>query len=295
MKHKKLIVIVGPTAVGKTALGIEIAKTYNGEIISGDSQQVYKKLDIGTAKASSEEQTQAKHYLIDIREPYESYSAFDFVSEAKPLIDTIRQAGKLPIIVGGTGLYIQSLIEGYHLGGQVNQDDVLSYRTELEKLSDDTLRTLLEDENSLIEQFTRRRAIRRLELNRFGQDLENQEIDDHVLLIALNDDRKLLYDRINQRVDHMIEAGLLEEARWLYDNYPEAQSSLGIGYKELFTYFRGENSLEDAIELLKRNTRRFAKRQITWFKNRMDAQFYQVSELDYREKINQTVSDFLKH
>ena len=131
----KILAVVGPTAVGKTALGIELAQMFNGEIISGDSQQVYKHLDIGTAKASQKEQELAPHHLIDVREVDETYSAFDFVTEAKEAISDITRRGKLPIIVGGTGLYLQSLLEGYHLGGQVNQEEILAYRKELATLS----------------------------------------------------------------------------------------------------------------------------------------------------------------
>lgn len=294
MNRPKLIVIVGPTAVGKTALGIELANLYNGEIVSGDSQQVYRNLDIGTAKASVEEQAKAKHHLIDVREANESYSVFDFVKEARTIINDIRARGKLPIIVGGTGLYIQSLIEGYHLGGNVEQEKVLEYRETLETYSDEFLISLIKKENLSLGQFTRRRAIRQLELVKFGQNMVNQKQDENVLMIALNDDRMILYDRINNRVDKMISTGLVEEARWLFDHYPTAQSSLGIGYKELFTYFKGENSLEEAVELLKRNTRRFAKRQITWFKNRMSATFYSVSDKDYKKNIHEIVSQFIK-
>lgn len=294
MNRPKLIVIVGPTAVGKTALGIELANLYNGEIVSGDSQQVYRNLDIGTAKASVEEQDQAKHHLIDVREANESYSVFDFVKEARTIINDIRARGKLPIIVGGTGLYIQSLIEGYHLGGNVEQEKVLEYRETLETYSDEFLISMIKKENLSLGQFTRRRAIRQLELAKFGQNMVNQKQEENVLMIALNDDRMILYDRINNRVDQMISNGLVEEARWLFDHYPTAQSSLGIGYKELFTYFKGENSLEEAIELLKRNTRRFAKRQITWFKNRMSATFYSVSDKDYKKNIHEIVSQFIK-
>lgn len=132
----KLIVVAGPTAVGKTALGIELAQRFNGEIISGDSQQVYRQLNIGTAKATPQEQAAAVHHLIDVRDVDESYSAYDFVTEAQVAITDIVNRGKLPIIVGGTGLYLQSLLEGYHLGGQVDQVQVLAYRSELEQLSD---------------------------------------------------------------------------------------------------------------------------------------------------------------
>ncbi|HGI3442417.1 TPA: tRNA (adenosine(37)-N6)-dimethylallyltransferase MiaA [Streptococcus agalactiae] len=293
MRKIKLIAVVGPTAVGKTALGIELAKTFNGEIISGDSQQVYQKLDIGTAKASKEEQEQAYHHLIDVREVNENYSVYDFVKEAKVAIDTIISKGKIPIIVGGTGLYLQSLFEGYHLGGEVNQETLMAYREKLESLSDEDLFEKLTEQSIIIPQVNRRRAIRALELAKFGNDLQNSESPYDVLLIGLNDDRQVLYDRINRRVDLMMDNGLLDEAKWLYDNYPSVQASKGIGYKELFPYFSKQIPLEEAVDKLKQNTRRFAKRQLTWFRNRMNVEFIMVGEKNYQQKIKRKVSDFL--
>lgn len=290
----KLIAVVGPTAVGKTALGIELAKAYNGEIISGDSQQVYKHLDIGTAKATPKEQAQAIHHLIDVREVDETYSAFDFVEGARAAIEDITARGKLPIIVGGTGLYLQSLLEGYHLGGDVDQEALLAYRKELDTWTDEELFGKIAELDITITQLNRRRAMRALELAKFGQDLKNTKNPYDALLIGLNDERPVLYDRINKRVDAMVEQGLLEEVKWLYDNYPDVQASRGIGYKELFPYFSGQESLDQALETLKQNTRRFAKRQITWFKNRMAVDFYMVGEADYRQQINQAVEAFLK-
>ncbi|WP_033152304.1 tRNA (adenosine(37)-N6)-dimethylallyltransferase MiaA [Streptococcus equinus] len=292
-KKIKLLAVVGPTAVGKTALGIELAKQFNGEIISGDSQQVYRQLDIGTAKATPEEQAEAVHHLIDVRNVDETYSVYDFVQEASAAISDIVSRGKLPIIVGGTGLYLQSLLEGYHLGGQVDQEKVLTYRKELELLSDDELFEKIAEQKIEIPQINRRRAIRALELAKFGKDLENKETDYDAYLIGLNDDRQVLYDRINHRVDLMVENGVLDEAKWLYDNYREVQAARAIGYKELFPYFSGEESLENCVEKLKQNTRRFAKRQLTWFRNRMAVQFYNVSETDFKTKVAEDVDRFL--
>ena len=289
----KVIVIIGPTAVGKTSLSIEIAKRFNGEIISGDSQQVYKKLDIGTAKITPEEQEGIPHYLIDVREVSEAYSAFDFVKEAETAIKTIVAKGKIPIIVGGTGLYIQSLLEGYHLGGSASREDILAYRSELDTLTDEELFSKIAKLGLTIPQMNRRRAMRTLEIAHLGKDLENKQPDYESLLVCLNDDRKVLYERINQRVDLMLKAGLLEEAKWLYDNYPHVQASKGIGYKELFPYFAGELALEEAINKLKQNTRRFAKRQLTWFRNRMNATFYQVSDPNFQKRIMQDIEEFL--
>ncbi|MBD9119127.1 MULTISPECIES: tRNA (adenosine(37)-N6)-dimethylallyltransferase MiaA [Streptococcus] len=289
----KIIAVVGPTAVGKTALGIELAKRFNGEIISGDSQQVYRHLDIGTAKATLEEQAEAPHHLIDVREVDEAYSAYDFVKEASAAIEDITSRGKLPIIVGGTGLYLQSLLEGYHLGGQVNQEEVLAYRQELEQLADAVLFDKIAEQDIEIPELNRRRAIRALELATFGQDLENKETPYDALLIGLNDDRQVLYERINHRVDVMVEKGLLDEAKWLYDNHRDVQAARAIGYKELFPYFAGQASLEESVDKLKQNTRRFAKRQLTWFRNRMAVSFYMVSESDVKKQINKAVQDFL--
>ena len=289
----KVIVIIGPTAVGKTSLSIEIAKRFNGEIISGDSQQVYKKLDIGTAKITPEEQEGIPHYLIDVREVSEAYSAFDFVKEAETAIKTIVAKGKIPIIVGGTGLYIQSLLEGYHLGGSASREDILAYRSELDTLIDEELFSKIAKLGLTIPQMNRRRAMRTLEIAHLGKDLENKQPDYESLLVCLNDDRKVLYERINQRVDLMLKAGLLEEAKWLYDNYPHVQASKGSGYKELFPYFAGELALEEAINKLKQNTRRFAKRQLTWFRNRMNATFYQVSDPNFQKRIMQDIEEFL--
>lgn len=291
----KIIVIVGPTAVGKTALAIDLAQALDGEIISGDSQQVYRKLDIGTAKATPEEQAAAPHHLIDVREVTESYSAFDFVREAKQAIAEITARGKLPIIVGGTGLYIQSLLEGYHLGGEVPHEEILAYRSQLDLLSDEYLYQRVTEQGLVIPQLNRRRAMRALEIAHFGQDLANEETDYEPYLICLDDERSLIYDRINHRVDRMLEEGLLEEARWLYDRYPDVQASKGIGYKELFPYFKGEQSLDEASEILKRNTRRFAKRQLTWFRNRMEVKFYVISDPHFKEQVLADVKEFLQH
>ena len=290
----KLIAVVGPTAVGKTALGIELAQQFNGEIISGDSQQVYRHLDIGTAKATPEEQAAAPHHLIDVRDVDANYSVYDFVVEASQAITEIASRGKVPIIVGGTGLYLQSLLEGYHLGGEVDQEKVLAYRKTLEQLSDEVLFGKIAELRKEIPEINRRRAIRVLELAKFGQNLENKETNYEALLIGLNDDRQVLYVHINHRVDLMLEKGILDEAKWLYDNHRNAQAARAIGYKELFPYFTGDASLEDCVEKLKQNTRRFAKRQLTWFRNRMAVNFYTVSEADFKETVIQDVNEFLK-
>ena len=289
----KIIVLVGPTAVGKSALGIELAQRFNGEIISGDSQQVYQELSIGTAKVNEMEQAQAPHHLIDVRSVGQGYSVFEFVQEAHQRIREVAERHHLPILVGGTGLYLQSLLEGYHLGGQVDQEALLAYRAQLETWSDDQLFAAVAEADVDIPQLNRRRAIRALELAKFGQDLTNQDQPFEVLLLGLTDEREVLYDRINKRVDAMMEAGLLAEVAWLYQNYPDSQASLAIGYKEFFPYFAGQISLDEAVDKVKQNSRRFAKRQLTWFRNRMDVEFYNISEPDFKEKIFARVEGFL--
>ena len=289
----KIIVIVGPTAVGKTALSIEVAKRFNGQIISGDSQQVYRGLDIGTAKIRPEEQEGIPHHLLDVREVGESYSAYDFMTEASQAIREIEAQGHLPIICGGTGLYIQSLLEGYHLGGSVSHEEILAYRAQLDTWSDEDLFGKIAELSIEIPQINRRRAMRALEIAQLGGQLENNLPDYEALLICLDDERQKLYERINKRVDLMIEAGLLEEARWLYEKAPTSQASKGIGYKELFPYFEGQMSLDEAVDKLKQNTRRFAKRQLTWFRNRMSVTFYQVGNPDYKEQVMEDIRKFL--
>ena len=289
----KIIVIAGPTAVGKTALSIELAKAFDGEIISGDSQQVYRGLDIGTAKVTEAEREGIPHHLLDVREVDQAYSAYDFVTEAGAAIADISGRGRLPIIAGGTGLYLQSLLEGYHLGGAVPHEEILAYRSQLDTWSDKALFGKIAELGIEIPQLNRRRAMRALEIAHLGGDLTNSQPDYEALLICLDDDRERLYERINQRVDLMLEAGLLEEARWLYDHYSDVQASRGIGYKEFFPYFAGQISLEEAVDKLKQNTRRFAKRQLTWFRNRMDMSFYQVGQDGYQEQVMTDIREFL--
>lgn len=294
MMKNKVLVIVGPTAVGKTLLGIQLAKKMNGEIISGDSQQVYRGLDIGTAKATRDEQRLARHHLIDIRDLTENFSAHDFVVTANQKIAQLLKDGKVPIIVGGTGLYIQALVEGYHLGGQENHEAMMELREHLSVLTDEELFAKIKKSGLQIPEMNRRRAIRALELEKFGASKEKNVAPVYdFCLIGLTADRSVLYQRINQRVDCMINAGVLNEARYLFEDYPEVQAAKGIGYKEFFPYFAGEIDLEEAVELVKRNSRRYAKRQLTWFKNRMDVEFFDVFEENYPENLLEKVTDFL--
>ena len=283
MKKKKVIAIVGPTAVGKTALGIYLANQLGGEIISGDSLQVYKQLDIGTAKATKEEQAQATHHLIDVREINQNYSVADFQKEGRKLIKQID----VPIIVGGTGLYVQSLLEDYSLGGATESTGIREkYQNYLEENGKAALWQLLKETDpiaaDIIHENNSRKIIRALEVfENTGKSIINADGENTLELydtkiIGLITDRELLYERINQRIDLMMNSGLLDEAKLLFEKYPNAQAAQGIGYKEFFPYFRGETTLTECVELVKKNSRNYAKRQITWFRNRMNTHWIDI-------------------
>ena len=283
----KVIAIVGPTAVGKTSLSIDLAKRFNGEIISGDSMQVYRGLDIGTAKVTLEEQAGVLHHLIDVRDIDQSYSAANFQQAAREVIQEITDRGKVPIVVGGTGLYIQSLLWDYKLGSEGERVDE-SLREKYEAIAEaegnEALWKLLQAKDPLaaekIHYNNRKKMIRALEVFELtGHTIlepkeQPKELYDS-FLIGLNTERKHLYRRINERVDLMVEQGGLEEAKQLAKT-PEVQAAQGIGYKEFFPYFSGECSLDSAIEEVKLHSRRYAKRQLTWFRNRMSVHWYDL-------------------
>lgn len=292
----KVIAIVGPTAVGKTSLSIELAKQFNGEIISGDSMQVYRGLDIGTAKVTAEEMEGIPHHLIDVRDVDKSYSAADFQKAARKAIQEISDRGKLPIIVGGTGLYIQSLLWDYKLGneGELEGD---SLRAKYEAFAEENGNLALWEKLQLTDPLAaekihcnnRKKMIRALEVFELtGHSIlepkeQPKELYDS-FLIGLNTDRSILYQRINQRVDLMVEQGLLAEAKNLAKN-PTVQAAQGIGYKEFFPYLSGGSSLEAALEEVKLHSRRYAKRQLTWFRNRMSVRWYDL--IQQPEKIDE--------
>jgi len=286
---KKVLVIVGPTAVGKTSLGVYLAKKYNGEIISGDSMQIYKHLDVGTAKVTAEEAKGIPHYLIDEKNMNESYSVSEFQEKGRVLIRDISSRGKLPIIVGGTGLYIESLLFDVSHGGDAEPDYDL--REQLEKTAQEKgnkalwnqLMSVDEKAAENIHYNNVRRIVRALEVyyvtgqkySVFQNERNNKTKVYDAKIIGLNTDRTLLYKRINERVDQMVENGLLKEAKMLYENVSEdAQSTKAIGYKEFFNYFGGEKTYEEALSSVKQNSRRFAKRQLTWFRNRIDVDIW---------------------
>ncbi|MDB1651864.1 tRNA (adenosine(37)-N6)-dimethylallyltransferase MiaA [Enterococcus durans] len=302
---EKVLVIVGPTAVGKTALSVELAKKFNGEIISGDSLQIYKKLDIGTAKISTSEMSGIPHHLIDVIEPTDNYSVADFQKAGRQLITEITERGHLPIIAGGTGLYIQSLLYDYQLGAkeEVVSDVRKKYEELAEKIGKKQLWEYLKEKDPLaaekIHWNNQRKVIRALEVFEVtGYSIMTPKEKPQCLyeycMIGLDTDRKLLYQRIDQRVDQMIAAGLVDEARFVY-SLGEIQASQGIGYKELYPYFKGEITLEEAVEQIKQNSRRYAKRQLTWFRNRLKAQWFDLLEQPkQQEEIERVIKKWLE-
>lgn len=290
-QKEKLLVLIGPTAVGKTKLSIDLAKRFNGEIISGDSMQIYKGMDIGTAKITSQEMEGIPHHLIDIKSPEEPFSVAEFQELVREKISEIASRGKLPMIVGGTGLYIQSVIYDYQFSDAPSDS---AFRTMLEKIAEEQgteelyerLKKVDPDSAERIHPNNVRRVIRALEvfqctgktMTEYQQDQQPELLYD-TCLIGLTMERELLYNRINQRVDIMKEQGLVEEVRSLFDSgLRECQSIQAIGYKELYDYFEDKVSFDTAIENLKQNSRRYAKRQLTWFRNKMDVEWFEMSD-----------------
>ena len=281
MKEKsKVIVICGPTASGKTLLSIELAKQINGEIISADSMQIYKEMDIGTAKPTEQEKSGIKHYLLDFVSPNQRYNVAEYKNDAKTAIKQIIKKGKTPIIVGGTGLYIDSLIyEIEYSDIEIDED----YRKELENIEKEQgLEVLYEQAIKIdpiamnkISKNDKKRIMRILEIykatgkTKTEQEIESRkkevEYDYHVF--AINWDREILYDRINKRVDIMIEQGLIEEVKYILKNYKKFPTAMqGLGYKEVVDYLKSIYTKEEMIEKIKMETRRYAKRQLTWFR-----------------------------
>ncbi|HIX42864.1 MAG TPA: tRNA (adenosine(37)-N6)-dimethylallyltransferase MiaA, partial [Candidatus Kurthia intestinigallinarum] len=282
-----VIAIVGPTAVGKTALSIELAKKLDGEIINGDSMQVYRDLNIGTAKITPEEMDGVPHHLLDILEPTDSFSVADYQQAVREKITEIQARGKMPIIVGGTGLYVQAVLYDFRFTEEKIDEGVReAYYTALEQLGPEAMHARLAavdpETAKTIHPNNTRRVIRALEMAEHSDVKKSNDAQHqgekalyHHLIIGLNMDREKLYERINLRVDMMLEQGLVDEVRGLYDrDIRDVQAIRAIGYKELYDYFDGRETFEQAIENLKQNSRRYAKRQLTYFRNKMDITWY---------------------
>ena len=278
---KKVIAVIGPTASGKSAIAIEIANKFNGEIVNMDSMQIYRHMDIGTAKPTKQEMQSAPHHLFDIVDPAETFSVSEYKTLALEVINDIILRGKVPILTGGTGLYLSSLYYDLDLGGSKrNKKDELETILENEGKEGlfNVLKGLSAEAAGAVGNTNSRRMIRAIELLRQGKDIgkfseaeKNPAFD--FLLIGTNRERQLLYDRINQRVDIMLSNGLVKEVKKLVDLYSlddTYQSMKGIGYKEVLNYLNNKENMDDSVEILKRNSRRYAKRQLTWFRNQYD-------------------------
>ena len=286
-----IIVITGPTGVGKTKMSIELAKRINAEIINGDSMQVYKELDIATAKIKEEEKENIPHHLFDIVDKNYDYSVYDYQRDCREKINEIESRGKNIIIVGGTGLYIKAALYNYNFNKEEKTYD-FSSMTDSEIL--DKIRET--DPNTNIHVNNRKRLERELTkiMNDTTSDGKGNEILYPFTIIGLTTERCELYERINSRVDKMVEEGLLDEAKALYkDNIHSKAINTGIGYKELYKYFDGEISLDEALDLIKKNSRHYAKRQYTFFNNQFNMNWFNVDYDNFSNTIDE-VYNFIK-
>ena len=282
-----VIVVLGPTAVGKTKMSVELAKLLNGEIINVDSTQIYKNLDIATAKIKEEEKGGIPHHLFDIKNIKEDYTVYDYQKDCRNKIEEILCQNKTPILVGGTGLYIKAALYDYKFNDEVNN--------QFEDLTNEEIFNKLKelDENIDIHINNRKRLVRALNycLNnnlKFSEKEKTDKLLYDTVFIGLTTDRNILYDRINKRVDVMVKDGLLEEAKKIYDSNIRTKAIMTpIGYKELFPYFENKKTLEECLELIKQNSRKYAKRQYTWFNNQMDVVWFNVDFDNFNNTIKE--------
>lgn len=286
----KVIVITGPTAVGKTKLSIELAKRYNGEIINADAVQVYKGLNIGSAKVTEEEKEGIPHHLFDIKEVDEEYTIYHYQKDCRKLIKEVQGRGKTPILVGGTGLYIKAALYDYKL---TEEKETNTY----DNLTDEELyNKLLEvDKDIVIDKNNRRRLIRALNYYKENNKSINTNTTNKLLydaiFIGLTTDRRILYDKINNRVDIMIKDGLLNEVKAFYDKNVRTKPLLNaIGYREIYLYFDGNISLEEAINKIKQNSRHYAKRQYTFFNHQLPIVWFETDYSNFNNTIEQIIS-----
>lgn len=300
----RVIAVAGPTAAGKTEYAIKIAKALDGEVVSCDSMQLYKYMDIGSAKPSPEQMAEVPHHLVDMIDPRDEFSAARYQKLAKEAIADILGRGKVPVICGGTGLYLESLIYDLDFAAEPGDAEIRDkYYKVAEEQGPETLYALLEQRSPesavRIHPNNIKRVVRALEASDLGRPIEDIKTapektkDYDVDLIGIARDREELYDRINRRVDILMEQGLLDEVRSLVEmglTFDDI-SMKGIGYKELISHLNGEYDLEEAVRLIKRNTRHFAKRQMTWFRRYEDMKWFNVSEYENDEKC---LEDILK-
>ena len=306
---RPLIILTGPTAVGKTSLSIKLAKAVNAEIISADSMQVYKYMDIGTAKITEEEKMGVPHYMIDEFEPDEEFNVFIFKQKVDKYIEEIYQRGHIPMIVGGTGFYIQSIYTNVEF---TETDTDHTYREELIELAKEKGNQYIHDMLKKVDPVSAenihmnnvKRVARALEyykqtgelMSKHNEEQSEKESPYNYVYFVLNDDREVLYNRINERIDKMVEDGLLNEVESLLKKgYNENLVSMqGLGYKEIVPYIKGECTLLEALYILKRDTRHFAKRQLTWFRREPDVTMLDISQYGSREKVYEKMLEILK-
>ena len=281
-----IIAIVGPTGVGKTKMSIELAKKYNAEIISCDSMQIYKNMNIGTAKVTEDEKEGIKHYLIDVKDVNEDYSVFDYQKDARKILNRLLDKNKNVIIVGGTGLYLKALLYNY----EFKENDI---KKDYSKYTNEKLYAMVKKINNDTKIHVNNRQ-------RLESYLNNHKEDDYVIsdkmlydtkIIGLTRPRKELYETINNRVDKMIEDGLLDETKRFYDkNIHSKAINTAIAYKELYEYFDGKLTLEESIDLIKQRSRRYAKRQYTWFNNQLDVKWFDIDINNFDNTINEVIN-----
>ena len=308
MKKIPLIILTGPTAVGKTALSIELAKDLNAEIISADSMQIYEYMDVGSAKVTKEEMDGVIHHLIDEVKPDYAFSVSEFQKRANKYIKDIDDRGKKVLVTGGTGLYLNSLIYDMDFA-KSNSNSKLREELELElkekgiDYMHEKLRALDDDAANRIHKNNTKRVIRALEvcldgkkMQDFSTELKYNE-NYQPIIIVLNRDREVLYERINKRVDFMMENNLIDEVKHLLDiGYDKNLISMqGIGYKEIVKYLEGEYSLDEAIEIIKRDSRRYAKRQITWFKRYKESKWFDLDKYDNSEILKEDILNYIEN
>lgn len=306
---KPMIILTGPTAVGKTELSIGLAKAIDGEIISADSMQVYKKMDIGTAKITSQEMQGIRHYLVDELDPSEEFHIAKFQEMAKKALKEIYERGKIPLIVGGTGFYIQGLLYDIDFTKEEGDKQYRTFLQEIEKKDGkEKLHEMLKEIDPVSAQKIHcnnvKRVIRALEfyhqngypISEHNEKESQRESPYQSAYFVLTNQREVLYDRINKRVDLMIEQGLVDEVRQLKkEGYEKSMVSMqGIGYKEVFDYLNGECSMEEMTEQIKKDTRHFAKRQLTWFRREKDTIFIDKSEFKTETEILTYMLEILK-
>lgn len=284
-----VIVIVGPTAVGKTKLSILLAKKYNGEVINADSTQIYKELDIATAKVTFSEMEGVVHHLLDIKDICEDYSVFDFQKDCRRLIDDIKSRGKTPIIVGGTGLYVKAALYDYQFSTNIKEYDFSIYSNQ--ELYDEIMKY---NSSTNVHVNNRKRLENVLSHYRNGDIISNKGSDllyNDCIFIGLTTSRDVLYERINKRVDLMVQNGLILEARNLYERNIRSKAVMTpIGYKELFMYFDNLINYDECLELIKKRSRHYAKRQYTWFNNQMNVVWFDVDFDCFDNTVNNIIN-----